>query len=325
VTASVLAATVAAAAATWRAIPWRATHAVLRTTKEELPAHGRMASVWWSDEGWAVAVGAEGEVLVRDEGPPVTTSTDWRALPRVTRGDLSVVAGDRLGDWEHALAAGDGALLDCTPAACWLLAHEGHLRAIATGGGEALVLGDGGVVYRVVPWFTDRSVPFPEHVGSWLRADRIADLDVVTDFRAVDLACTTDDGLDRCDATLTGADGVRVHGVRTGTCDNGTRPSGSQMYSCRWEWRLGERGPAPVTSPLRVWSPVVVVRTKLTATREERDREAVILGPSPALEAHGSLLPLRVERRFVSASMQYGDLGEATLLVDEGGDVFIAR
>ena len=313
-------------AATWRAIPWTKTHAELRASMEPLPAHERVRAVWWSDAGWAIAAGAKGQVLVRDAEPPGTDASSWRVLPPVTSADLAVVAGGKLRGETHALVAGDGALLDCTPSGCAALATGSRLRAIAVGPDEALVVGDDGAAFRVVPWFADRVFPFSLDPRELLRADRIADLPVTSDLRAVDFRCTADaSDPDRCDATLTGADGVQILGVRTGICDDGRSFSGYR-HACAWTWRLGERAEATKAEPPeRAWSPVTVVSEKLTATREERERARLTFGPSPVAEIDGTVLPLRVERRFVAGATPYGGLGAATLLLDEAGEVYLAR
>lgn len=331
----------AGASWTWRALPWKTTHAELRASKEPLPPHERIAAVWWSDAGWAIAVGAKGQVLRRDASAPGTDESRWSASPSVTSSDLVAVAGGRI-FWgrEYAIVVGDGAILECTEASCGtVLAHDfvhgqftltpllpkGHLRAVAVGDGEALVVGDEGTVLRIVPWFTDLNVPLPTYGGVPLRVDPIGDVGVVADFRAVDLACA-DDPQDRCEAVITATDGTVVRGVRTGRCDDGSRMSGSQGSRCTWTWtREQAPAPHPVDRTPRAWTPVVLVSSKLMATREQRDRALVTLGEHPVADVDGVTLPLHVDRRFVAAFTPYGGLGAASLLIDDEGDAYVAR
>jgi hypothetical protein len=326
VTTIALGATLAAASAAWRAIPWTRTHAELRATKEPLPPHERVAGVWWSDEGWAIAAGPKGEVLLREAEPRETEASSWRVLPPVTSSDLDVVAGGEFHGKAHALVAGDGVLLDCTPSGCAALATGVHPRAIAVASDEALVVADEGAA-RVVVWFSGPPYSFPSEPAARLVAHRITDLPVTSDLRAVDLSCTADGpGRDTCHATLIGAEGVRIHGVRTGTCDDGRTSSGHRINSCNWTWQVRHEPEAtPPEPPVGAWSPVTVMSTKLTARREERERARLWFGPSPTADIDGTVLPLRVERRFVAAATQYGGLGAATLLLDDAGDVYLAR
>jgi hypothetical protein len=324
VTTIAVGATLAAASAIWRAIPWTRTHAELRALKEPLPPHERVAAVWWSDEGWAIAAGPKGQVLLREAAPPETDASSWRALPPVTSSDLDVVAGGEFHGETHALVAGDGALLDCTPSGCVALATGVRPRAIAVASDEALVIGDDGAA-RVVMWFSGPPYSLPSEPAKRLVARRIADLPVTSDLRAVDLRCTAEGGGYPCQATLIGAEGVRVHGARTGYCDDGTTSSGHRK-ACDWTWQVGHEPEAtPAERPLSAWSPVAVVSTKLTARREERERARLSFGPSPTADIDGMVLPLRIERRFVAATTPYGGLGAATLFVDDAGEVYLAR
>ena len=195
ITAALLTATTIAACVTWGMLPWKQHHE-LRTTNETSMPHERIASVWWSAEGWAIAVGARGQILLRDGSPNPAEPWSWRALPATTVGDLTSVAGGYLdslaGAGEHAMVAGDGAILDCTRAGCVPLVAEGHHRAVAVSGGEALVVGDGGDVRWIVEQDVNRRPGELADAGAKLRADRIADLGVTTDFRSVALECDAD-------------------------------------------------------------------------------------------------------------------------------------
>jgi hypothetical protein len=286
-----LGAAFAAASAIWRAIPWTRTHAELHAAKEPLPPHEHVAAVWWSDEGWAIAAGAKGQVLVREAPPSGVDASSWRALPSATRSDLAVIAGGKLHRTAHALIAGDD-----------------------------------GAAFRVEPWFAHVPYPLPPEPASQLRANRIADLPVTTDLRAVAFSCSNDEPYAyTCYAVLTGPNGVQVNGVRTGFCDDGQTASGSR-HRCDWAWRIGHEASPPLAeAPLRAWSPVAVVSTKLTATHEERERARLSFGPGPLAEIDGLVLPLHVERRFVAAATPYGGLGAAALFVDDAGDVYLAR
>jgi hypothetical protein len=314
-----------------RAVPWKC-HVELRATKEALPAHGPVASVWWSNSGWALAVGPAGEVLLRDDAhTEEAAAATWHALSTSTKADLRAVAGgsfwgDRGQGEEHAIVAGDGAILDCTDTRCIALALTGHHRAVACGGGEALVVGDEGSVVRVFPWFTDYTVPLPERAGRTLRVSTLPELGITGDLRAVDVACTGDDSEPTCQATLSGVAGVLARGVRTGRCDDGTRLSGSQTHRCTWTWsRAPAPGDPPASRELTAWTPVDVVSTKLWWTRTERRRALVTFGDMPNASVDGATLPVASPHHFVGAATQYLGLGESTLWLDDSGDVYVAR
>jgi hypothetical protein len=296
----------AAAGAGWNALPWKK-HCELHAVKEALPPHERIASVWWSNRGWAVSVGAKGQVLVRDGGPHDADPWTWRALPPAMRADLDIVSGGTFWQgpttWgqpessEHAIVAGDGAILDCTPEACVPLATEGRHRAVAVAGGEALVVGDGGSLFRVVPSLMDEPRPWP-YTGPVLHADRVTDLGLATDFRTVEFACRDDvdsQGLafPRCDAVVTGADGVVVRGVRMWACERPRRVSGCGGVPCTWTWT---RDPVPAApaggTDLQAWSPIDVVSTKLHSTRVEHARALLTFGANPGRAHRRVVAPL---------------------------------
>jgi hypothetical protein len=316
-----------AGAVVWASVPWTR-HVELWTTREALPPHGRVAAVYWSDEGWALAVGAKGQVFLREgDAPPDVARERWRALPTTTDADLTRVARASRGEapWvdDHAIVVGVGAILECTRARCVVLERGGTHRALASGGGETLVVGDGGSVFRVVPYFTDLPIPLPHEEESPLRADAVG-VGATSDFRAVELECQDDEDAS-CTAVLHAEGGVVVRGTRKGRCDTGTRYSGSQNAWCRWTWTR-DPSPAPLAPAreLQAWAPVDVVDTKLGRTRSVHTRAVVTFGASPHAHVDGSPIALRTGVQFVAAATYLG-IGEETLLVDDAGDVYLAR
>jgi hypothetical protein len=272
-------------------------------------------------------------VLLRDHDRAGAAPTTWHALSTSTTADLRAVDGGRFSMYsgpsaseEHAIVAGDGAILDCTDTRCVALPLTGHYRAVAFGVGEAIVVGDGGSVVRVVPWFSDQNAPLPERADQALRTFAVPDLGDAGDFRAIALKCDGDESEPTCEATLSGVGGVVARGVRTGRCDDGTRLSGSQNHWCTWTWSHAPRaGDLPASCEPSAWTPVDVVSTKLWWTRIEHQRARVCIGGVPYASVDGASLPVLAEHRFVAAATQYQGLGEATLWLDDGGDVYLAR
>jgi hypothetical protein len=325
VTAGIACAALAGGAyASWRAIPWQRS-AELRATRERLPPHEPIASVWWSDDGWALAVGAKGQVLVR--GAETDGTAPWTALDSHAEGDLVAVAGGRFetGRWPgpavFAIAVGDGSVLACTPDRCRRLSSGANHRAVAWAGGEAIVVGDGGSVVRVVSWYTSRGVPLGD--GSGVTTWPMEGLALTADLRTLRFSC--DETAERCDATVASADGVVARGERTGACDDGQRVSGSMLHWCSWKWTvLPAPAPLPPEAGLRVWATIDVVSTKPLATTRDRSRGQVTFGVVPHAQVDGASLLLRTDRRFVAASTPFDGLGDETLLVDDAGDVYLA-
>ncbi len=324
----------AALFAAWHALPWKV-HAELRPAREALPPHERIAAVWWSDFGWALAAGAKGQVFVRADAGDRDAPARWSPLSTSTQADLVAVAGGRFnpaswpGGYEYAVVVGDGAVLSCTAASCDTLAAGAHTRAVAYGGGEALVVGDGGVLLRIVPWYTNRHAYVGTGSGlvAWdARKYELEErgLHLTADLRGVDLSC--DDSAERCEATLWSDEGIVARGVRTGRCDDGSRASGSVAHRCNWEWSLE---PAPSAHPpdleLSAWTAVDLVSRKVLGSKREHTRALVTFGPSAHVRVDRALLPLESEHRFVAAFTPFQGLGDATILADEAGDVYVAR
>jgi len=184
------------------------------------------------------------------------------------------------------------------------------------------VVGDGGDVRWIVPLGRNGDFGPPAGASTRLRADRLTDLSSVeslgtTDFRAVDLECDADEDAN-CTAVLTGADGVVVRGHHLRMSPYG---------DAQWFWA---RDPAPVPRPdggaLRASSPLHTVSTKIGAPpREQRTHAIVVFGAPPHVD--GSSVVVRADHHFVAASAmaQWPGSSHATLLVDEAGDIYLAR
>ena len=202
----------------WYALPWKV-HAELRPAHEALPSHERIHAVWWSDWGWALAAGEKGQVFVRAGRPqsrgsrpvvPPSRSGPRRLSWPSPAGDSTLDAGrgntSTPSSW--GTAPSSTARRPRAASSTWTIA-----RAVAYAGGEALVVGDGGLLERVVPWYTNRNVPLGTGTGlrAWderrrLEFEQPHSFDLTANLRAVDFTC--DDDAERCEAALWSAQGV---------------------------------------------------------------------------------------------------------------------
>jgi hypothetical protein len=218
----------------------------LATAREALPAHAPIAAVAWNDDASrGYAVGARGEVYAR--------ALTWTRIPSDTTEDLFAVAagdGPMLGGvalFEDATTGGErvfavgahGTLLDCSDEWCGRLATgvEAALRAVAVDGGQAVVVGDGGVILDLEPDGAAHRRGDPDLRRVAIRSPQSG---MSADLRAVTLDCRRG-SFPTCTAVAVGDHGAIVEGTSNGRCDDGGgwfSLSYSQRPGCGWSWRV---------------------------------------------------------------------------------------